>query len=135
MISYLLQAGTNQKYVPGTQIFYNSIQKQLTMHIFVKAYTCTLISYLLQAGTNQKYVPGTQIFYNSIQKQLTMHIKMERVGCFQATVSYGDISLKNGDFNILVLSRKLLNMPALEKMLFQNNIRPSDLLWARVIVP
>ena len=58
MISYLLQAGTNQKYVPGTQIFYNSIQKRLTMHIFVKAYTCTRISYLLQAGTNQKYVPG-----------------------------------------------------------------------------
>ena len=59
-----------------------------------------------QAGTNSKYVPGTQIFYNSIQKQLTMHIKMEKIGCYQATVSYGDVSLKNGDFNILVLSRK-----------------------------
>ena len=123
----MLQAGTNQKFVPGTQIFYNSIQKQLTMHIFVKAYTCTMMHifvkaytctmklFLLQAGTNQKYVPGTQIFYNSIQKQLTMHIKMERVGCFQATVSYGDISLKNGDFNILVLSRKLSIKSALEK--------------------
>ena len=29
---------------------------------------------------------------------------MEQVGCYQATVSYGDINLKNGDFNILVLS-------------------------------
>ena len=44
---FLLQAGTNQKYVPGTQIFFNSIQQQLTLYIFVKAYTCTMISYLL----------------------------------------------------------------------------------------
>ncbi|XP_052269096.1 apoptosis-resistant E3 ubiquitin protein ligase 1-like isoform X1 [Dreissena polymorpha] len=57
-----------------------------------------------ECGTNEKYFPPTQIFYNSRQKQLTMQIKMERVGCYQASVSYGDINLKNGDFNILVLS-------------------------------
>ncbi|KAL3873875.1 hypothetical protein ACJMK2_036958 [Sinanodonta woodiana] len=57
-----------------------------------------------ESGTDGKYVPATQIFYNSAQKQLAMHIKMEKEGCFQATVSYGDIKLKNGDFNILVLS-------------------------------
>ena len=39
-----------------------------------------------------------------------MHIKMEKIGCYQATVSYGDVSLKNGDFNILVLSRKFMYM-------------------------
>lgn len=37
-----------------------------------------------------------------------MQIKMEKIGCFQASVSYGDINLKNGDFNILVLSSKYL---------------------------
>jgi len=59
-----------------------------------------------QCGTQEKHFPPTQIFYNSRHKQLSMQIKMERVGCYQATVSYGDVNLRNGDFNILVLSCK-----------------------------
>jgi hypothetical protein len=35
-------------------------------------------------------------------------IKMEMEGCYQAAVSYGDIKLRNGDFNILVISGKSL---------------------------
>ena len=59
---------------------------------------------LFQCGSNEKHFPPIQIFYNPNLKQLMMRIKMEQVGCYQATVSYGDINLKNGDFNILVLS-------------------------------
>ena len=33
---------------------------------------------------------------------------MEMEGCYQAAVSYGDIKLRNGDFNILVISGKSL---------------------------
>ena len=47
-----------------------------------------------------------------------MHIKMEKIGCYQATVSYGDVSLKNGDFNILVLSRKFMFMDTKYEMFF-----------------
>ena len=43
---------------------------------------------------------------------------MEKEGCFQATVSYGDINLKNGDFNILVLSCKYV----IEFCQFCNNL-------------
>ncbi|KAK6183620.1 hypothetical protein SNE40_011062 [Patella caerulea] len=57
-----------------------------------------------EAGTHTRYIPTTQIYYDPVGKRLTMHIKMDRPGCFQAQVSYGDIKLKNGDFNILVLS-------------------------------
>ncbi|ESO94312.1 hypothetical protein LOTGIDRAFT_215855 [Lottia gigantea] len=57
-----------------------------------------------EAGTNIRYIPTTQIIYDPTGKRLTMHIKMDRQGCYQATVSYGDTKLKNGDFNILVLS-------------------------------
>ncbi|KAL5008817.1 hypothetical protein ScPMuIL_014398 [Solemya velum] len=57
-----------------------------------------------ESGSNNKYVPATQIFYDPTHKQLTMHIRMERVGCYQAVVSYGDSKLKNGEFNILVIS-------------------------------
>ena len=35
-----------------------------------------------------------------------MFIKMEKEGCYQATVSYGDVKLKNGEFSIIVLSSK-----------------------------
>lgn len=64
------------------------------------------MSFLFQSGSNNKYVPATQIFYDPTHKQLTMHIRMERVGCYQAVVSYGDSKLKNGEFNILVISGK-----------------------------
>jgi hypothetical protein len=37
-----------------------------------------------------------------------MFIKMETVGCFQATVSYGDVKLKNGEFSIIVLASKFV---------------------------
>lgn len=60
----------------------------------------------LQAGTNIRYTPTTQIIYNVQEKKLTMYIQMEKEGCFQATVSYGDVRLKNGDFSILVLNSK-----------------------------
>lgn len=62
--------------------------------------------YLMQAGTNTRYTPTTQIIYSVQDKKLTMFIKMEKEGCYQATVSYGDIRLKNGEFNILVLNSK-----------------------------
>ncbi|XP_064603718.1 apoptosis-resistant E3 ubiquitin protein ligase 1-like [Liolophura sinensis] len=57
-----------------------------------------------EAGSNQKYVPTTQIICDPQSKRLTMHIRMHREGCFQAVVTYGDVKLCNGDFNILVLS-------------------------------
>ncbi|XP_053395047.1 apoptosis-resistant E3 ubiquitin protein ligase 1-like [Mercenaria mercenaria] len=81
-----------------------------------------------ECGTRIKHVPTTQIFYNARQKQLSMQIKMEKVGCFQASVSYGDINLKNGDFNILVLSTD--DLTCVEK-----NISKSHNIWyeARLI--
>ena len=33
-----------------------------------------------------------------------MYIKIDKEGCYQAVVSYGDIKLKNGEFDILVLN-------------------------------
>ncbi|XP_071161964.1 apoptosis-resistant E3 ubiquitin protein ligase 1-like isoform X1 [Mytilus edulis] len=57
-----------------------------------------------ESETNERYVPTTQIIHNADSKQLTMHIKMENEGCYQAAVSYGDVKLRNGDFNILVIS-------------------------------
>ncbi|XP_071079014.1 apoptosis-resistant E3 ubiquitin protein ligase 1-like [Haliotis cracherodii] len=57
-----------------------------------------------EAGSHVKYVPATQIIYDPNEKRLTMHITMEKAGCYQATVSYGDVKLKNGEFNILVLN-------------------------------
>lgn len=61
-----------------------------------------------EAGTNIRYTPTTQIIYNVQEKKLTMYIQMEKEGCFQATVSYGDVRLKNGDFSILVLNSEEL---------------------------
>ncbi|XP_035826963.1 apoptosis-resistant E3 ubiquitin protein ligase 1 isoform X2 [Aplysia californica] len=57
-----------------------------------------------EAGTGERYSPTTQIVYNTLEKKLVMHIKMDKEGCYQATVSYGDVKLKNGEFDILVLS-------------------------------
>ncbi|KAJ8308581.1 hypothetical protein KUTeg_013455 [Tegillarca granosa] len=59
---------------------------------------------VVQTENSIKYVPATQMIYNPEQKQLTMHIRMEKEGCYQATVSYGDVKLRNGDFNLLVIS-------------------------------
>ncbi len=74
-------------------------------HRIIGENTVTFLSlFSLQAGSHVKYVPATQIIYNPIEKRLTMHITMEKAGCYQATVSYGDVKLKNGDFNILVLN-------------------------------
>lgn len=44
------------------------------------------------------------MIYNPDKKHLTMHIKMEQEGHYQATVSYGDAKLKNGEFSILVIN-------------------------------
>lgn len=81
-----------------------------------------------ECGTNLRHVPATQIFYNARQKQLSMHIKMEKIGCYQASVSYGDVSLKNGDFNILVLNSEELGQ-------VDKNINKSHNIWyeARLI--
>lgn len=57
-----------------------------------------------ETGSNARHVPATQIFYDPASRRLTMHIRMEKEGSFQATVTYGDVKLKNGEFNILVLS-------------------------------
>ncbi|XP_070180625.1 apoptosis-resistant E3 ubiquitin protein ligase 1-like [Littorina saxatilis] len=57
-----------------------------------------------EAGTGVRYTPATQIIYSVQEKRLTMFIKMEKEGCYQATVSYGDVKLKNGEFSIIVLS-------------------------------
>ncbi|XP_041353724.1 apoptosis-resistant E3 ubiquitin protein ligase 1-like isoform X2 [Gigantopelta aegis] len=57
-----------------------------------------------ESGSNIKYVPATQIIYDPNEKRLTMYITMERAGCYHAKVSYGDVKLKNGDFDIVVLS-------------------------------
>ncbi|KAK7493478.1 hypothetical protein BaRGS_00015378 [Batillaria attramentaria] len=59
-----------------------------------------------ESGTGVRYTPTTQILYSVQEKRLMMFIKMEKEGCYQATVSYGDIKLKNGEFNIIVLSSK-----------------------------
>ncbi|KAK3093591.1 hypothetical protein FSP39_017830 [Pinctada imbricata] len=61
---------------------------------------------VVETETNVRYVPTTQLIYNPDRKQLTMHINMEKEGCYQATVSYGDIKLRNGDFTILVISKE-----------------------------
>ncbi|XP_052769261.1 apoptosis-resistant E3 ubiquitin protein ligase 1-like isoform X1 [Mya arenaria] len=81
-----------------------------------------------ECGSKEKHFPPIQIFYNSRQKQLLMQIKMERVGCYQASVSYGDVSLKNGDFNILVLSSD-------DHTCVEKNISKSHNIWyeARLI--
>ncbi|KAK3702762.1 hypothetical protein RRG08_042746 [Elysia crispata] len=57
-----------------------------------------------EAGTNERYSPTTQIIYNTHDKKLVMYIKIDKEGCYQAVVSYGDIKLKNGEFDILVLN-------------------------------
>ncbi|CAI9739768.1 apoptosis-resistant E3 ubiquitin protein ligase 1-like [Octopus vulgaris] len=57
-----------------------------------------------ETGTNCRHNPVTQIFYDTTSKRLTMHICMEKGGSFQAVVTYGDVKLKNGEFNILVLN-------------------------------
>ena len=44
-----------------------------------------------------------------------MFIKMEKEGCYQATVSYGDVKLKNGEFNIIVLSGEGVEKQTQEK--------------------
>ncbi|XP_059144171.1 apoptosis-resistant E3 ubiquitin protein ligase 1-like [Physella acuta] len=55
------------------------------------------------AGTKERYNPTTQIIYNTQDKKLVMYIKIDQKGCYQAVVSYGDVKLKNGEFDILVL--------------------------------
>lgn len=62
-----------------------------------------------EAGTGTRYIPTTQILYSVQEKRLTMFIGMEKEGCYQATVSYGDVKLKNGEFNIIVLSSEELS--------------------------
>ncbi|GFR60823.1 ubiquitin protein ligase protein [Elysia marginata] len=57
-----------------------------------------------EAGTNERYSPTTQIIYNTHDKKLVMYIKIDKEGCYQAVVSYGDVKLKNGEFDILVLN-------------------------------
>jgi len=63
----------------------------------------------LQMESNAKYVPATQLINMPDKKQLNMHITMAREGCYQASVSYGDIKLRNGDFNILVINSTYLS--------------------------
>ena len=71
-------------------------------------HSLTKFLFYFQTESNARYIPTTQIIHNADSKQLTMHIKMEMEGCYQAAVSYGDIKLRNGDFNILVISGKSL---------------------------
>ncbi|GAB1610051.1 apoptosis-resistant E3 ubiquitin protein ligase 1-like [Argonauta hians] len=54
--------------------------------------------------SNTRHIAATQIFYDTSWQRLTMHICMEEAGSFQAVVTYGDVKLKNGEFNILVLN-------------------------------
>ncbi|CAG5115250.1 unnamed protein product, partial [Candidula unifasciata] len=62
-----------------------------------------------EAGSNERYTPTTQIIYNTQDKKLVMYIKIDKEGCYQAIVSYGDIKLRNGEFDILVLNVLELN--------------------------
>ncbi|WAR20444.1 AREL1-like protein [Mya arenaria] len=75
-------------------------------------------------GNIASYKPGQNNYF----KIRVTEIKMERVGCYQASVSYGDVSLKNGDFNILVLSSDDHNC-------VEKNISKSHNIWyeARLI--
>ena len=106
----------------NTGIFFVSF----TQWIFIlttQSFDCSVIlRTFLQAGTGVRYTPATQIIYSVQEKRLTMFIKMEKEGCYQATVSYGDVKLKNGEFNIIVLSSKLI------KVLSQNEKSQNDIL-------
>ena len=55
------------------------------------------------------------MIYNPDKKHLTMHIKMEQEGHYQATVSYGDSKLKNGDFSILVINGDSIFLECVKK--------------------
>ncbi|XP_061172830.1 apoptosis-resistant E3 ubiquitin protein ligase 1-like [Saccostrea echinata] len=59
---------------------------------------------VIETESSRRYFPATQMIYNPDKKHLTMHIKMEQEGHYQATVSYGDAKLKNGEFSILVIN-------------------------------
>lgn len=59
---------------------------------------------VIETENSTRYFPATQMIYNPDKKHLTMHIKMEQEGHYQATVSYGDAKLKNGEFSILVIN-------------------------------
>lgn len=78
---------------------------------------------VIETESQTKYVPATQLVNMPDKKQLNMRITMAREGCYQASVSYGDMKLRNGDFNILVISNE--DMACVNK----NMARKSHSIW------
>ncbi|XP_033735725.1 apoptosis-resistant E3 ubiquitin protein ligase 1-like [Pecten maximus] len=78
---------------------------------------------VIETESKIKYVPATQLVNMPDKKQLNMRITMAREGCYQASVSYGDMKLRNGDFNILVISTE--DMACVNK----NMARKSHSIW------
>ncbi|OWF42185.1 apoptosis-resistant E3 ubiquitin protein ligase 1-like [Mizuhopecten yessoensis] len=76
-----------------------------------------------ETESQTKYVPATQLVNMPEKKQLNMRITMAREGCYQASVSYGDMKLRNGDFNILVISNE--DMACVNK----NMARKTHSIW------
>ena len=45
-----------------------------------------------------------QIFYEKLSKQVNIQLKVNKEGCYQAEATYNKEKLRNGEFNIVVLS-------------------------------
>ncbi|CAG5129162.1 unnamed protein product, partial [Candidula unifasciata] len=56
-----------------------------------------------EAGTSDWHCPTNQIIYNRQERRLLMYLQMDRKGCYRALVTYGNKTLRNGEFQILVL--------------------------------
>ncbi|XP_060068994.1 apoptosis-resistant E3 ubiquitin protein ligase 1-like [Ylistrum balloti] len=78
---------------------------------------------VIETESQTKYMPVTQLVNMPDKKQLNMRITMCREGCYQASVSYGDMKLRNGDFNILVINSE--DMACVKK----NMARKTHSIW------
>lgn len=50
---------------------------------------------------------NTSVSFNKPQCQVLMKLTFRKKGCFRACISYKDLPLSNGEFDIIVLSGKL----------------------------
>ena len=60
----------------------------------------------MQSGSEEKIFPKVQVIYEKTTQRFSLSLKMEKEGCYRAVAFYNGVKLKNGEFNILVLSGK-----------------------------
>ena len=57
-----------------------------------------------QTGCEKQIVPEIKVTYEKATGRIGLHLRLDHEGCYTATATYRGVTIKNGQFTILVLS-------------------------------